>query len=165
MILDLKDIFACVGETLVYEETIDLHMLDIGGFFPFQKPVTASAILSNKSGIVTVSGAAVLDYVTQCDRCAADINTKMNLPVHHILVSEINDEENYDEDFILIENMLLDITELVTSDILLQLPSKFLCSEHCKGLCASCGVNLNETDCKCDKAVDPRLEALKKLLN
>ena len=47
----------------------------------------------------------------------------------------------------------------------LNMDSKMLCSEDCKGLCCGCGTNLNFEDCSCEKEVDPRLAALKQLLN
>ena len=36
---------------------------------------------------------------------------------------------------------------------------------ECKGLCCGCGVNLNVDTCKCEKEVDPRLAALRQLLD
>ena len=70
-----------------------------------------------------------------------------------------------DEDrFILVEQGQLDVDELVVSDILLSLPMKHLCLPDCKGLCPTCGRNLNEGPCGCKKPIDPRLEALGKLL-
>ena len=59
----------------------------------------------------------------------------------------------------------LDLDQLLTEDILLDLPSKFLCSPDCKGLGPICGKNLNQGDCGCEKdTVDPRLAILKELL-
>ena len=59
----------------------------------------------------------------------------------------------------------LDLDELLTEDLLLDVPSKFLCSPDCKGLCPSCGKNLNHGDCDCQQdTVDPRLAILKELL-
>jgi uncharacterized protein len=40
---------------------------------------------------------------------------------------------------------------------------KLICAEDCRGLCPRCGANLNETDCNCEKDVDPRLASLKAL--
>ncbi len=44
----------------------------------------------------------------------------------------------------------LGLDKLVYDAIMLDIPPKLLCSEHCKGLCQKCGANLNETDCGCD---------------
>lgn len=71
-----------------------------------------------------------------------------------------------DEDYIETPDYKLELDEVVKTDIILELPAKFLCSEDCKGLCMKCGKNLNEGDCGCDKgSVDPRLEILKQLID
>ena len=38
---------------------------------------------------------------------------------------------------------------------------KYLCSEDCKGLCSTCGADLNEGECGCSKGnIDPRWSQL-----
>jgi uncharacterized protein len=55
----------------------------------------------------------------------------------------------------------LDLGELMHEQFVLALPMKPLCSETCKGLCPTCGTNLNKATCDCKPAwKDPRLEAL-----
>ncbi|MBR0459634.1 MAG: DUF177 domain-containing protein [Victivallales bacterium] len=43
----------------------------------------------------------------------------------------------------------IDLTEDVREDILLSFPQSFRCREDCKGLCPTCGRNLNEGTCDC----------------
>ena len=43
------------------------------------------------------------------------------------------------------------LSEIISSFVLLSFPTKNLCREDCKGLCATCGTNLNDSDCGCDK--------------
>jgi DUF177 domain-containing protein len=46
--------------------------------------------------------------------------------------------------------------------VLLALPMHAVCREDCKGLCGSCGQNLNEGECRCAvDRVDPRFAQLK----
>ncbi len=48
--------------------------------------------------------------------------------------------------------------------IILNLPSKILCRDDCRGLCSQCGTNLNDKRCKCTREIfDPRWEALQDL--
>jgi len=55
----------------------------------------------------------------------------------------------------------VDLDELVREQILLALPSRRLCKEDCKGLCPSCGTDLNAGGCSCEQTeVDPRWSAL-----
>ncbi|MCU0607477.1 MAG: DUF177 domain-containing protein [Candidatus Edwardsbacteria bacterium] len=47
---------------------------------------------------------------------------------------------------------------------LLALPLKPLCREDCRGICPSCGRDLNEGDCDCrEEHRDPRWDTLRKL--
>ena len=59
----------------------------------------------------------------------------------------------------------LDLDETLSTLYVLDMETKFLCSEDCKGLCARCGADLNLGPCACGKEVDPRLAVLQQLLD
>jgi len=62
-------------------------------------------------------------------------------------------------------NGILDLSEALREQILLDLPMRPLCKPSCRGLCPECGKNLNEGPCECIREViDPRLVRLKELL-
>jgi uncharacterized protein len=62
-------------------------------------------------------------------------------------------------------NSKINLTESVRDAILLAVPMNQLCIKGCRGLCSQCGLNLNESECKCgdDADIDPRFEKLKQL--
>ena len=45
----------------------------------------------------------------------------------------------------------LDISKYLRDTIHLEIPAKSLCDSTCSGLCEGCGVNLNNTACRCGK--------------
>ncbi len=45
----------------------------------------------------------------------------------------------------------IDLDPYVFEEVMLNLPIKALCSEGCKGMCPSCGKNLNIGDCQCQR--------------
>jgi uncharacterized protein len=57
----------------------------------------------------------------------------------------------------------IDLDPVIREQVLLALPVTVLCREDCRGLCATCGQDLNETDCGHSekKEVDVRLAKLK----
>ena len=55
--------------------------------------------------------------------------------------------------------------EYIMSELILDLPARFLCDPECKGLCPYCGANLNKGPCSCSGEVEPRLRVMKKLLD
>lgn len=58
----------------------------------------------------------------------------------------------------------LDAGSILWEQFLLALPDKALCSPTCKGLCPTCGADLNTESCTCaDQGNDPRLAVLRGL--
>jgi uncharacterized metal-binding protein YceD (DUF177 family) len=55
--------------------------------------------------------------------------------------------------------------EYIVSELVLSLPIIYICSPDCKGLCPSCGANLNTGTCKCTQSVDARLQGLSEIKN
>ena len=45
---------------------------------------------------------------------------------------------------------IVDITDDIRAELLINLPANLLCSEDCAGLCPVCGCNRNETICGCE---------------
>ena len=117
----------------------------------------------NKTGIVTLKAKATFDYATQCALCCKPLIRHATVPIKHILLTEMQDED-FDDLYVQVENMRLLLDDLITEDIWLAIPARFLCREDCKGLCSQCGTDLNETQCGCKKEIDPRLAALQQLL-
>lgn len=60
---------------------------------------------------------------------------------------------------------ILDLSEVIRQDILLEMPPHPICRSNCAGLCPVCGQNLNDYPHEhIDEKIDPRLEILKQLL-
>ncbi len=55
------------------------------------------------------------------------------------------------EDGYPVVNDKVDLSKIVDDSIMMDLPTNFLCKDDCKGICANCGVNLNQEECKCKK--------------
>ncbi len=163
MIINLKQLFELDGKEIQFDYELDLSKVEMWGDFPFTTPVHIEGTVRNRTGMVSISYKAGYLLHTVCSRCLKAETKQCEQLFSHKLAGELNDSDN--DDYILVEDFKLDLDELATSDILLELPIKTLCSDDCKGLCPKCGTNLNERDCGCDtRQIDPRLEALRKLL-
>jgi len=163
--LDLKSVFEVEGENLELSLSLDLSDLELLGTLPFPEPVEVRLRVANGAGIVSLSLDAVFLYRAPCDRCAAMAEKRMAIHADHTLVAQLQGAKDEEDEFLVVEDMRLDVDALATEEILLRLPSRFLCREDCRGLCPVCGVDLNTGECTCvGKTVDPRLEKLRDLL-
>jgi uncharacterized protein len=58
----------------------------------------------------------------------------------------------------------INLTPLINEQVLLALPTRPLCADTCRGLCSSCGANLNTESCVCSESVgDPRMAIFRTL--
>lgn len=159
MFLDLKQLFEAVGQTIEFNHELDLSETELWGTKPFDRPIRLQGKVDNHTGIVEITYDAVMDYQILCGRCLAQTRRSETYRFTHILVSDLNEEDN--GDFIVLSGYQLDLDDLATSDIFLELPLTVLCKDDCKGLCPVCGANKNETECGCVLTQkDPRFAVL-----
>jgi uncharacterized protein len=59
-----------------------------------------------------------------------------------------------DLDFSFNHGEYIDLQDVVSEQIALNLPLKQVCSNECRGLCSNCGKNLNTGDCDCKKNIN-----------
>lgn len=113
----------------------------------------------------------------QCSRCLELFVTAVEAPLDelfkqtidvvsgHPLPQSDNPDEDEDDVFPISPNHILDLTEPVRQALLVALPMRPLHSEDCRGLCPTCGINLNLAQCDCaTEEADPRFAALSNLL-
>ncbi len=163
MILDLKRIFATDNSVLPIEHTLDMSDVDFMGNFPLKNPVKVNGAVSNKASVVSLSLNIGYQFSAPCDRCGCDAVHNHTVTVDKLLATAIERQES--DTIITVPDMKFDVDEFVYSEVILDLPSKHLCKETCKGICFKCGKNLNNGECGCsDKEVDPRLAKLMELL-
>ena len=163
MILDLEPIFNNEGMVREFSFELDLSAQELSGAKPFTSQVKVSGSAGNYTGIVELRAKADFVLEMDCDRCAKEIKVPLEMDFFHTLVTHLNDETN--DELLLVNELRFDLDPLIIEDIFLDLPAKFLCDEECKGVCPKCGKDLNTGSCGCEKEIDPRLAALKQLLD
>ena len=163
MRLDLRDMIHRPGETRTFEYELDLHEVHYFGEQPFSRPVKISGRVRNAAGALELTATAETVLDVKCDRCLKPITVPCSVPVETLLAEELEDEES--DEIVLLDKGAVELDELFTTACILALDSKHLCREDCKGLCPTCGKDLNEGPCKCGKELDPRLAVLAKLLD
>lgn len=156
--------FSEEGKSCSFDYEMDLSSTDINGSHPFVSPVSVRGTVKSLDGFAQLSAEVFFDFSIPCDRCTKQINRRCHYTFSHSLVLSLENED--DDSYIQIQEYKLDLDELIRADILLELPTKYLCDEDCKGLCPVCGKNLNDGTCDCEiHQIDPRLEVLKKLID
>ncbi|MBQ9901146.1 MAG: DUF177 domain-containing protein [Clostridia bacterium] len=164
MPLELNDIFVTPDSSLAVDECFVYDDLSAEGEELVVSPVRVKGQVRNTGGLVELCYTAEFRYSKPCDRCLTVAGKAVRQDFVHTLALSAENEDN--DDIIIVAGYTLDLFSLVRDDILLEMPFKHLCSEDCLGLCPTCGKNLNEGSCGCQKqAVDPRMAVLDELFS
>lgn len=164
MLLGLSKIIDSPGASVPFSTSVDLSDLRYGICNPVSEPVLAEGVVRNTAGVLVMTGQIQTTIHGICDRCTSPFDREIVFPIDVVLVTELADEENEDEWVFPLEGDSANLDDIVRTVFVLNLDSKLLCKEDCKGLCHRCGKNLNDGPCNCQKELDPRFAALKQLL-
>ena len=164
MLLGLSKIIDSPGASVPFSTSVDLSDLRYGISCPVSEPVLAQGVVRNTAGVLLMKGSVTTTIHGICDRCAAEFTRDIDFPIDVVLVTKLASEENEDEWVFPLVGDSADLDDIVRTVFVLNLDSKLLCKEDCKGLCPRCGKNLNDGKCTCEKELDPRLAALRQFL-
>jgi uncharacterized protein len=104
------------------------------------------------------------DIVVPCRRCLADASVHVH-DESHVIFAEAGSDETDDPDVQVLDERsnVIDLRPTIREQWLLNVPSYAVCREECRGLCPTCGKNLNEGSCDCSQSRDSRWDALRKV--
>ena len=147
------------GETrqIDFDESVEIDSGDFDVTFPRLPKISGKVV--NMSGYIEFSADISVLYETVCSRCLKSLSLETALKIQAPVAESLENMDN--EEYIIPENGLIDLGELVREALILNLPMSHLCREDCKGLCTKCGKDLNDGDCGCvRKEKDPRWSVL-----
>jgi uncharacterized protein len=114
-----------------------------------------------------VEGAVGTELSLECDRCVTRFTRPVSGTYRMLYVQDAAETGGLDpSEFQIVPEGLtvIDVGEDVRQTAMLAIPLKILCKDECRGLCPSCGTNLNEQQCECkDTVADPRWDKLRSL--
>jgi len=120
-----------------------------------ESPVSAWIKIYPAGKKIIVDGFLSARLLLRCDRCLEpyswDLSTDFRISLSispfkgEVEVELLEDDLNLD----FIDGKFLDSDQIIKEQLILNVPLKTLCTLECKGLCPTCGCNLNMTTCSC----------------
>jgi uncharacterized protein len=104
---------------------------------------------------VLATGTVRAPFTGECRRCLGPVEGEVVAEVQELFEAEPREGESYP-----LRHEMIDLEPLAREALLLGLPLAPLCKEDCRGLCAECGVDLNEVPDHSHPERDERWAAL-----
>jgi len=161
-----------VGASRQHSVDGELYDLDVNN--PGPVPVRGHVLFVRIPRGILVTGQVELELTQTCRRCLELARNEVTLEIEEEYIPSIDIEPGATlpitaedaPELVISEQPILDLTEVLRQLAVAQITGLGLCRPDCKGLCPTCGKNLNEGACDCDtRLIDPRLAALAALLD
>lgn len=166
MVKDLTPLLTKKFEELLVDEDFSLDSINRGGDeIVFPEPVRITGRLYRiEDDVVFFTGCLEGRLRTSCYRCLEPVEEDFTYDFDEVVYAP-GKEDDYDL-IVEPEGEAFEMDDFVVNVFHLKLPQSFLCDEDCKGLCPTCGTNLNTSQCNCtDEKIDERFAMLKNLFN
>jgi len=122
-------------------------------------PVHVELRLESVHEGILATGNSSGEAKTECSRCLQPLNHSFRVAFQELFAYS----GQSDDDLLVVDNSV-DLEEVVRDAVVISFPFQPVCDEDCMGLCAECGVNLNDQpDHVHEGQIDPRWAELKKL--
>jgi uncharacterized protein len=131
---------------------VDMADVELGGQpFHFEGPVTFEVTLTNAGTGIVAEGSATANVLTPCSRCLCDAHLTVEAEVEgfYVLPGRDADLPEEQETELIADDSSIDLEPAITAAVVVELPYAPLHSEDCKGICPSCGADLNASQCDC----------------
>lgn len=162
MRLNLREIIEVPGGSVPFQCELDTQGLDFPSVLEYKGRPLAQGRVYNEAGVLHMEGTLKAEMTCVCDRCGSRFDSVKLTQLDAVIVEE--EAEDHPE-FFLLDGDEIDLDEILSTLFILDMDMKFLCREDCKGLCSTCGKNLNLGPCGCRKEIDPRFAVLEQLLD
>ena len=162
MLLDLRELIVNPAARLPFRLELEEDRLDFTAVKEYLNPPLAEGVITNEADILHMRGTVTAEMLCVCDRCGQEYERTKETAVDVVLVQG-KDEDN--PGVFPFQGTEVDAQDVLATCFILDMETRFLCREDCKGLCARCGRNLNLGPCSCGKEIDPRFAVLEQLLD
>lgn len=167
-ISEKQKVLAAIEEYSLYPSLVKVQE---AGECEFRAPLTIDLSVVREYDHIRVHGSVGTSVKLTCSRCLVEYSTEIasSFTIFYTRSVEVQPEDEVElgeEDLIsaTYSGDEIDFTDEIAEQVLLDIPYKPLCSEECRGLCPSCGADLNSSSCSCsENAVSMKFSSLKGL--
>jgi uncharacterized protein len=169
MFLDVKDL--AVRKVRIRRSyapgSIDYGISEVKQAEPLEVTATAELL----EGQIRITGDLETKIEMVCARCLEPVIEEVHKdfdlfyqPLQKAIKPEEERLKDDDTEIGFFQGEGLFLADVLKEQVLLSLPMKVICQSDCRGLCPTCGANLNHEECRCEThTTDPRLAPLARL--
>lgn len=152
VLIELADHLENPGDCYPVAGTIDAAGYAVGEKeFTLDSGVSYDVVLTHTGDGVLVTGLVRAAATGTCDLCLEPAHLDIAGEIQeYYLFDEPEDPDAYEDGFEVVgPERVIDLAGPIADAVIMDTPFVVLCKPDCKGLCPTCGANLNDGPCDC----------------
>jgi len=153
-LVDVRSILEETGASIDIDDSLDLGTLQVGANdFVLRTPAPFHVSVTNAGAGIVAHGTIAADVTAVCARCLCEFPDRIEGEVAGFYlrpgdepVDESEDADQFDE---VNQEGSIDLGPALLAALVVEAPFAPLHDEDCKGLCPTCGDDLNRGPCGC----------------
>jgi uncharacterized protein len=146
-VVDIGGLLAGGRQLMLVEDEVPIEPFE-GLAFP--EPAAVALTLRHVDRMLTVEG--TIDALARgpCDLCLEQVDCAVHVDVDERLDPFAGRDDDPFGEANVLSGSRLDVADLAQQNVLSVLPMGLRCRQGCRGLCGTCGGNLNMSPCSCN---------------
>ena len=119
--------------------------------FQVEDGFSFDAVFTNTGDGILATGIVRASATGACDRCLEPASFEVAGEIQeYYLFAEPDDPDAFEDGYEVVgEDRVVDLSDAIYDAVAIDTPFVVLCDPDCKGLCPTCGANLNRETCDC----------------
>ena len=149
MKINIADAVKSMGEEFTAEYDGAFPEIEfLGERYEFPSGVHVAAGWRYDGEGIIVTGRFEAETPVTCARCLTDFTYTIGFKFAEYY------KKQPEEGMYAYQDEIIDLIPMLEDNVVVNLPTKLLCYEDCKGLCSQCGADLNQGRCNCGTELD-----------
>ena len=146
MLLDIRNALKNPGQSYPLRAEVQIPPMEVLRDALTFRDVVIEGQFVGAGESVQIAGTCRAKVVAHCALCLDPVEQIIEVPVDEVFAKN---PDSQDPDQYPLGGYEIPLDDIAKDALLLALPMRFLCGDHCKGLCPTCGTNLNHQRCTC----------------
>ena len=156
---DIKQTGFSLNNRIEIAAVPELQALAEGEECEFLAPLEVDLRIFPAGDLLEVAGSFNTEIEVNCSRCLCRFSRELTEDFELSLAKElpqVTDEDGSEVELsademglVLVDADTIELLPYVVEQVIMAFPHRVLCREDCRGVCPSCGVDLNQQQCRC----------------
>ena len=146
--LDVSRALRYPGQEYPFTEDVAVADMEFAGDPISFSDISVQGVVVGAGEEVGVTADVTATMKSRCVRCLEDVTITLSGHIDAVFARKSDPD---DPDLYCFEASTIELTDAVRDALVMEIPTRIICSEDCKGLCPTCGVNRNLVSCTCQE--------------